>query len=425
MTDPAAPNLRPSPPDEGSIGPHLRALDRAAEATGVDPLGDLALGHVDLQVLLRDVLDRVVQVLEVDTAVVLLVDASGREVVARAALGLEEEVRQGVRVRIGEGFAGRVAAAGKPLFLDQVDETTVSNPILWRRGIRSMLGVPLIANDQVIGVLHVGSFRERPFEDRDATVLSLIADRVGAAVRERLLDADRDAAEAIQRSLVPSVPNELGDFQCAARYVPAEGGGIGGDWYDLFQLDDSTIWLIVGDVAGHGLRAATIMGRLRSTIRAYAVLATGPDEVLTLTDRKMNLFEVGHMATCAIATIPPPFDHAEVALAGHPPFAVARPDGVSAFVDARPGPPLGLTVERPAPLRVPLPPGAVLLGYTDGLVERRHESLDVGLERLRSALEPASPKVVCERVMAAATEGHVPEDDIALIALRRMLDPQG
>ncbi len=404
------------------LGPHLRALNRTAEPERVDPLGSLPLGYVDLQVLLKDVLDRVVELLDVDTAVVLLVDASGQEVVARAARGLEEEVRQGVRVRVGEGFAGRVVASRQPLFLDQVDESTVSNPILWRRGIRTMLGVPLLANDQVIGVLHVGSFKARPFSDRDATVLGLIADRVAAAVRDRLIDADRDAAEAIQRSLVPSVPARLAAFECAARYVPAESGGLGGDWYDLFQLEDETIWLIVGDVAGHGLHAARVMGRLRSTLRAYAVLGGSPDEVFAMADRKMNLFDIGQMATVAVAAIPSPFDHALVALAGHLPFAIARPGRECELVEAPPGPPLGIRASRPEPIAVELPLGTVIVGCTDGLIERRHESLDVGLERLRSAIRPQAPKTVCETVIAIATEGYVPEDDIALIALRHAPD---
>ena len=177
--------------DEEAIGQHVRALRASRGISLADPLGDLASPSIDLQALLKDVLDRVVKVMDVDTAAVLLTDASGRELVARAALGIEEEVRQGVRVRIGEGFAGRVAAAKQPLFLDLVDETTVSNSILWRRGIRTMLGVPLMSGVDVLGVLHVGSLSARPFGERDAAVLGLIADRVGAEVQMRLLGADR------------------------------------------------------------------------------------------------------------------------------------------------------------------------------------------------------------------------------------------
>jgi serine phosphatase RsbU (regulator of sigma subunit) len=110
---------------------------------------------------------------------------------------------------------------------------------------------------------------------------------------------------------------------------------------------------------------------------------------------------------------------ARIALAGHPPFAIARPGEPTELIDARPGPPLGVPGERPSPTRVPLPPGTVLVGYSDGLVERRGESIDVGLERLRSAVTAGSPWSVCEQVMGAALQGHIPEDDVALIALRR------
>jgi phosphoserine phosphatase RsbU/P len=401
-----------------AVAPHLRALGRG-QGTALDPLGDMALGYTDLRELLDDVLERVTRVLQADTAAVLLMDASGKDLVARAARGIEEEVRQGVRVRIGEGFAGRVASEARPLVLDLVDESTVANPILWRKGIRSMLGVPLVAGDQVIGVLHVGSLHERRFDARDAEILSLIADRVGAAVQVRVLDADRDAAEAIQRSLLPSAPSTIGPFECAARYVPAERGGIGGDWYDVFMLDSGEVWLIVGDVTGHGLKAATIMGRLRSAMRAYALLGRGPAEVLALTDHKMAHFEVGNLATAAAALLCPPYDEAQVALAGHPPFVLAPPDGEPRLVDIRPGPLLGLGLDRPEAETIPMPPGTVLVGFSDGLIERRGEVIDEGLERVRSAAHADRPATVCERVMRASIEGHVPEDDIALIALRR------
>jgi putative methionine-R-sulfoxide reductase with GAF domain len=406
-------------PREEAVAPHLRAIGDRGYGMATDPLGDMSLGHSDLQELLHGVLERIKRVLRADTAAVLLLDASGAELVARAAIGIEEEVRQGVRVPVGEGFAGRVVAEARPLVLDLVDDSTVSNPILWDKGIRSMLGVPLVAGDQVIGVLHVGSLRERRFDERDATILGLIGDRVGAAVQVRLLDADRDAAEAIQRSLLPSAPSSIAEFECAARYVPAERGGIGGDWYDVFQLETGEVWVIVGDVAGHGLRSAIIMGRVRSAMRAYALLGRGPDEVFALTDRKMAHFEVGNMATAAIAVIHPPYDEAQVALAGHPPFVLAPPDGPADLVEVPPGPPLGLWLERPAPTTVRIPRGAVLLGYTDGLIERRGESIEVGFDRLRQVVRADRPSLVCGRVMGSVMQGHVPEDDIAVIALRR------
>ena len=195
--------------DEEAIGPHLRALRVEPRDISAGSARRHGLGSVDLQALLKR---RPRPGRAGDGRRYGSGPARRRLRTAswwpRAALGIEEEVRQGVRVRIGEGFAGRVAAAKRPLFLDQVDETTVSNPILWRRGDPDHArGSPHVGG-RVIGVLHVGSLSARPFDERDAAVLGLIADRVGAEVQMRLLDADRDAAEALQRSLVPSVPSD-------------------------------------------------------------------------------------------------------------------------------------------------------------------------------------------------------------------------
>jgi hypothetical protein len=384
-------------------------------------LSDIIHGHLDLDELLAELLDRTVDLLHVDTAAVLLLDASGVDLVARASRGLEEEVRQGVRVAVGAGFAGRVAAEGRSIVLDRVDRSTVINPILERLGLRTMLGTPLRADGRVIGVLHVGSVVDRLFSPRDIEILELIADRMGVALQMRLLESDRDAAEAIQRSLLPSAPTRIGDFACAARYVPAERGGIGGDWYDVFQTDDESVWFVVGDVAGHGLRSATVMGRVRSALRAYALLGEGPDVVLAMTDRKMAHFELGTIATAAVAVSHPPYDEALLAIAGHPPPVVAREGGRAELLAIPPGPPLGAsTADRPASAPIQLPPGSVLVAYTDGLIERRGEPLDIGLERVRAAVSATSPASICERVMGAAIGSHVPEDDIALLAVRRL-----
>jgi hypothetical protein len=383
-------------------------------------LGDITLGHLDLDDLLSEMLDRAVQLLHVDTAAVLLLDASGVDLVARASRGIEEEVRHGVRIPVGSGFAGRIASEARFIVLDRVDETTVRNPILWRRGIKTMLGTPLRADGRIIGVVHVGAVHDRLFTGRDIELLELIADRIGVALHVRMLEADRDAAEAIQRSLLPSAPSIVGPFSCAARYVPAERGGLGGDWYDVFQLDDGSVWFVVGDVAGHGLRAATVMGRVRSALRAYALTGQDPDAVLAMTDRKMAHFEVGTMATAAVVVLHPPHDEALVALAGHPPPVQAAAGGEAVLLDIRPGPPLGVgTADRPPAASFAVRSGSVLVGYTDGLVERRGEPIHLGLERVRAAVSAKDPSGLCDDVMAHVMGTRVPEDDIALLAVRR------
>ena len=387
---------------------------------GIQAITDTALAFLDVDDLLQELLDRVLEILGADTAAVLLVDEAGEELFARSARGLEEEVRQGVRVPLGRGFAGRIAAERIPVVLNQIDETTVWNPILWQKGIRAMLGVPLISGGALVGVLHVGTLWDRVFTGDDIELLQVAADRVAAAVRVRLLEAERDAAEALQRSLLPSTPPQLIGLEFDARYVPAERGGIGGDWYDVFVVDNGDVWLVAGDVAGHGMRAAAVMGRLRSALRAYALVAGTPDEVLSLTNRKVRHFEVGQMATVAVAVLSPPYDRAAIALAGHPPPILAQPGRPAVVLPLKPGTPLGVNAAVPPPVTtVELPPGSVLLFFTDGLIERRGELLDDGLERVRVATTAAPPSVVCRDVMAAAVGNWQPEDDVAVLAVRR------
>jgi signal transduction histidine kinase len=162
-------------------------------------LTDAALAHLDLEELLGALLVRVREVLEADTTAILLLDASGRELVARAAVGIEEEVDQGVRIPIGRGFAGRVAATRAPVILDDVDHADVLNPILRDKGIKSMLGVPLLVEGLAIGVLHVGTLTPRQFEQADVDLLQFAADRAAIAIEHaRLYAAERAARERLE-----------------------------------------------------------------------------------------------------------------------------------------------------------------------------------------------------------------------------------
>ncbi len=238
----------------------------------VQLLTDIALTRLDVDALLVELLDRVREVLRADTAAILLLDSAAQELVARAARGIEEEVYQDVRVPMRTGFAGRIAAERRPVLLDRVDQTTVANPILWEKGIRAMLGVPLLVGDNLIGVLHVGRLNSNPFNAEDAQLLELVAERVAFATQTSLLEIERAAARLLERSLLPrSLPSCPG-LEMAARYATADGRDVGGDWYDVFVLPSGDLWVIAGDVAGHGLSAAVIMGRLRSTMRSYAFL---------------------------------------------------------------------------------------------------------------------------------------------------------
>ncbi len=162
-------------------------------------LTDAALAHLDLDQLLAALLLRAREMLEVDTCAVLLLDTATNELVARAAVGIEEEVEQGVRIPVGRGFAGRVAADREPVILDDVDHADVLNPILREKGIKSMLGVPLIVGGEVIGVLHVGVLRPRIFAAGDVELLQLAGDRAAIAISHaRAYEAERAARRRIE-----------------------------------------------------------------------------------------------------------------------------------------------------------------------------------------------------------------------------------
>jgi signal transduction histidine kinase len=157
-------------------------------------LTDAALAHLDLDELLKALLVRTRDMLGADTCAALLLDEERNELVARAAVGLEEEVERGVRIPLGRGFAGRIAADARPVILDDVDHADVVNPILHEKGIKSMLGVPLVSRGAVIGVLHVGTLVPRAFDDDDVELLQLAADRTASAIEHaRLFEAERSA----------------------------------------------------------------------------------------------------------------------------------------------------------------------------------------------------------------------------------------
>ena len=163
-------------------------------------LTDAALAHLELERLLDALLERTKQMLEVDTCAVLLLDRDTNELVARAAVGIEEEVEQGIRVPVGKGFAGRIAATRAPVVLDDLDSADVVNPILREKGIRSMLGVPLVVESQVLGVLHVGTLTPRRFGEADIELLQLAADRTAIAIEHaRLFEAEQRARQRMER----------------------------------------------------------------------------------------------------------------------------------------------------------------------------------------------------------------------------------
>jgi phosphoserine phosphatase RsbU/P len=389
----------------------------AEQLRRIQTVTDASLAHLEIDELLDTLLERVREILEVDTAAILLIDRSSREMVATAAKGIEEEVRSGIRIPIGQGFAGRVAAERRAVILENVDHTNVRNPILLDLGIRSLVGVPLIADGDTIGVLHVGTLGSRSFSDHDAELLQLVADRAALAINAGLLKQDRTVATALQRSLLPRLP-EISGLEIAARYLPGHDRLVGGDWYDVFELPAGHVGAAIGDVVGHGLRSATVMGRIRNALRAYALDSDDPAAVLTRLDDMVCHFEPDEMATVLYGVFDPDRRRMTVSVAGHPLPLMTSPTADAQLVDAPADPPIGSAAAAPRrATEVPVSEGATIYFFTDGVVERRGEHIDVGLERLRETAIPGPPHRGCTRIVSQLLAGAQPDDDAAVLAV--------
>jgi anti-sigma regulatory factor (Ser/Thr protein kinase)/putative methionine-R-sulfoxide reductase with GAF domain len=386
-------------------------------------LSDPALSELDFTGLLDELLIRVRDLLGVDTAAILLVDEERKQLVARAAKGIEEEVEQGVRIPIGGGFAGRIAKERVGIFIADVDHADILNPILREKGIRSLLGVPLIVEGDLIGVLHVGSLRPRVFDLRDLAVLDLAAARAAPAIeRARLLNAvEREHRNAVmlQRSLLPRRFGAVLGVTVAARYLPARDE-VGGDWYDMIQLPHGQVGIVIGDVAGHGLAAATLMGQLRTALHAYALAGHGPGQTLQLVDHFAVSLEEEVMASAALAVLNPQKGVVTLASAGHLPPILVSADGQARVVEVPVAPPLGAFGFKSCPEQeLALGPGEIMLLYTDGLIERRGISLWSSIDTLVASITGVhNPEDACLMVMDRLVPQRGPADDVAVIAVQ-------
>ncbi|MDQ6816019.1 MAG: SpoIIE family protein phosphatase [Actinomycetota bacterium] len=383
-------------------------------------LSDPALSELNLDELLDELLLRISDALDVDTAAILLRDEDTQQLVARAAKGIEEEVEHGVRIPIGAGFAGRIAAERVAIFVADVDHADILNPILREKGVRSLLGVPLIVEGELIGVLHVGSLTPRDFDEKDAAVLQIAAARAGPAIeRARLfsaLEREHRVAMLLQRSLLPKGLSRMWGVPVSARYLPARFE-VGGDWYDVIELPRGRLGVVIGDVVGHGIRAAALMGQLRTALHAYAIEGHGPGRTLELVDSfTRNLGETA-MATAAYGVFDTDGHSICLATAGHlPPLVIAG--ARSRVIDVPATTPLGVSSYGRYPeTEISLTPGEIFALYTDGLVERHGDELADGIERLVDLVRDApSPDAACLLAVGGMVPDEGPSDDVAIVA---------
>ncbi|HWG07471.1 MAG TPA: SpoIIE family protein phosphatase [Solirubrobacteraceae bacterium] len=391
----------------------------------VQSMTDSALAYTSLEELLSELLGRIRDGLDADTAAVLLLDEDRGVLVARAARGLEEEVRQGVQVPLARGFAGRVAAQGRPLVIEDLSTADVVNPILRQRGIRSLLGVPVQVRGHVIGVMHVGTLERRRFSDDDISVLQLAADRAALAIENAQRAEQRAVTGVMQRALLPDTLPEVPGLRLSAKYLPAGPGvKIGGDWYDVLQLGNGRVALVIGDVVGRGVLAASVMAEIRIALRAFLSEGHELARVMSLLNDLLVSMGRNRGATAAILELDLERGELDAVSAGHLPALVIGPDGRPDFLEQPQGMPLGIALgQEYVSEHCAFPVSSSLVLYTDGLVERRGESIEEGLERLREAAsQPAAPEdsSLADRIYHALLDETPLEDDVALLAIESL-----
>jgi serine phosphatase RsbU (regulator of sigma subunit)/anti-sigma regulatory factor (Ser/Thr protein kinase) len=290
------------------------------------------------------------------------------------------------------------------------------------------LVAPLIDRDEhTLGLIELVGKRDGEFTEDDESIVVQLAHMASVAIENaRLYERERGIALELQSNLLPDDLPEIPGVASKYRYSAGGDGEVGGDWFELIPLPGGRVGMAIGDVVGRGLPAAKMMGHLRPALRAYALEGTPPALVAEHMARFVRTLDRDQMSTCVYAVLDPSTGELRCSNAGHPPPLVLTGDGRADFLTGEPGLPLGVTTGYRYPeLRATLDPGSTVLLYTDGLVEKRGEPLDVGLERLRevAAGAPVDPlENLCKRVLDALVT-EVPGDDVALLAVR-MLPPE-
>jgi serine phosphatase RsbU (regulator of sigma subunit) len=290
--------------------------------------------------------------------------------------------------------------------------------------VRSYLAVPVMSRGTVLGGFFFGHPERGVFTERHERLVTGLAAQTAVALQNaQTYRQERSAATELQRHLLPALPHVDG-IASTSRYLPAaRDRGAGGDWVDLIPLPDGAVALVVGDVMGKGVKAAAVMGQIRTACRAYAQLGLAPGEVLEQLSALVDDIAPGSIATCVYAVLDTRRDRLRTAIAGHLPPARRDPGGSVRFLDEEVGPPLGVGRHRYTEQEALLPPGSRLLLYTDGLVERRGRPIDDGLRRLRELLAGPVGEVEadCDSWLDVLAGGQH-DDDIAMLYLHRPED---
>ncbi|MFF0013556.1 SpoIIE family protein phosphatase [Streptomyces sp. NPDC005374] len=326
----------------------------------------------------------------------------------------------------------QVLTEHKPVVLNRPDDDTVRLLAPTRQRLEryralelhSVAYLPLMAGGEPVGAVIVGRRADSPeFTQDDVELLELLTSRAATGIGHALrYTHEHETALEMQRAFLATPHTPGPGVEIASRYLPAgRGAEVGGDWFDAVALPCGRTLLVVGDVMGHGVRAAAAMSEYRSLLRALALQGLAPNRLLTEADRTANALDLDRVATCVLALLDPVAGHAVLATAGHVPPLLVRPGTAPELADLPVGPPLGTGFGGYDSRLCPLPPGTLLLACTDGLVERRGEDIDIGLAALTAmpiTSAHALPDVLDTVLDRLAPAGS--EDDITLLAARTL-----
>jgi serine phosphatase RsbU (regulator of sigma subunit)/putative methionine-R-sulfoxide reductase with GAF domain len=393
----------------------------ARQAHRLQAIVDATFSASTLKDLLHELLARIVAELNTDLAGLLLMDPEEPVLRMRAKIGLEDAVADGVRVPLGKGFAGTVAATRKPLIVEDVSQFPVVSSYL-RERVKSIVGVPLLIGDDVVGVMHTSSYAQRRFGQDDLALLALAAERAAVAIRRReLYEREHEIASVLQQTFLPTELPPIPGVEVATLFRAAgRGVEMGGDFYDAFPRTESSWGVVVGDVCGRGPRAAAVSGFVRNVTRVAAMRDAEPVLVLARVNDAMIRTGIDRFCTAAFATL----DQGEtgwrvsLARAGHPPPLVLRTDGTTEFLYPA-GSLLGVLDDVALEGRtVDLGPGDVLVLYTDGLVERNPTIAREGLANILASCAGMTGQAIIDRLSKAVgptLTGEYPDDVLVMV----------
>ncbi|QMU68825.1 SpoIIE family protein phosphatase [Streptacidiphilus sp. P02-A3a] len=382
-----------------------------------------------------DLLDSVMQGGEQDRELPPIPD-SGTVLLRAVAVGEIGETGLGSAVdQLGQtSWSAKVYAeslrSGRSILVPEVDEAAlrriVNDPARVQpgleAGVHSYLMVPLLARGTVLGGAEfIRLANPEPFSQDDQALGEELAARAAVCIdNARLYRRERDTALTLQRSLLPQEVHRTPGLEIAYRYLPSSVvSEVGGDWFDVVPLTSGRVALVVGDVMGHGIRAAATMGQLRTAARTLITMDLTPDQLLRRLDETASAIGEGQFATCVCAVFDPADRSCTVACAGHPPPVVSEADGSTRLLGVSAGAPLGVGGVPFESTEFTLPEQSVLVLYTDGLVERRGQDLDEGLALLSRAAahRNGSLEQDCDAVLHAM-KAEDSDDDIAMIMAR-------